>query len=459
VADVEKIADRTAAEIGLAYRSGEVGPVAVTECLLDRIERAKADNIFITVTRDRALAEARAAEQRYRSGLTLSALDGVPIAWKDIFDLAGTRTTAGSKVLADRPAKKADAVIAANATRAGMVTVGKVNMTELAYSGLGLNPHFGTPVNPNSPDVRRAPGGSSSGSGTAVAARLVPVAIGSDTGGSVRIPSSFNGVVGYKSSPGRFAMEGVIPLARTYDTLGPLARSVEDCILTDRILRAVVAGEVIRADLGELTLVVPTNFVTEGVEPAVTANFERSLRALASAGVTVRREKMDVLDEVVALTAGHGTLTAAEAYVEFRDLLEGDRSGEIDRRVVKRMIDGKRMPASDMIAILRGRQRLKQILPTQLDGALMAWPTTPITAPEVAPLEASDETFHKVNLMALRNTMPGTILDFCGVAMPNGRDGAGMPTSFLLSGLCGEDERVLATAIEIERVLSGTGGS
>ena len=458
MADLEKIADRTAAGIALAYRSGEAGPVAVTECLLNRIERSKADNIFITVTRERALGEARAAEQRYRSGMTLSALDGVPIAWKDIFDIAGTRTTAGSKVLADRPAKTADAAIAANAARAGMVTVGKVNMTELAYSGLGLNPHFGTPVNPNSPGVKRAPGGSSSGSGTAVAARLVPVAIGSDTGGSVRIPSSFNGVVGYKSSPGRFGMAGVVPLARTYDTLGPLARSVEDCILADRVLRAVVTGEVIRADLGSLTLVVPTNFVTEGVEPAISANFERSLKALAAAGVTIRCEKIEALDAVVAMTARHGTLTAAEAYVEFQDILEGERGGEIDRRVVKRMMDGKSMPASDVISIERTRQRLKAALAALLDGALMAWPTTPITAPEVAPLEASDEVFHKVNLMALRNTMPGNVLDFCGVALPNGRDGAGMPTSFLLSGLCGEDERVLATALEIERVLSGLEG-
>jgi aspartyl-tRNA(Asn)/glutamyl-tRNA(Gln) amidotransferase subunit A len=227
----------------------------------------------------------------------------------------------------------------------------------------------------------------------------------------------------------------------------------------DRLLRGVVTGEVIRADLSKLTLVVPTNFVTEGVERAITANFERSLRALAAVGVTMRREKVDVLDEVVALTGRHGTLTAAEAYVEFQDLLDGERVGEIDRRVVKRMMDGKRMPASDVIAIERGRRRLKTALAAQLDGALMAWPTTPITAPEVAPLEASDDVFHKVNLMALRNTMPGNILDFCGVALPNGRDGGGMPTSFLLSGLRGEDDRVLATAIEVERVFAGIGNA
>lgn len=215
--DIEDIANRTAAGIALACRPGEAGPVEITECLLERIANAKVD---------RARAEAHKAEARYAAGMPSSALDGVAIAWKDIFDVAGTPTTATSKLLAGGPVKAAVMPCVASIKAAGMVTVGKLNMTEFAFSGLGLNPHFGAPLNPNDRNTPRSPGGSSSGSGAAVAARLVPCAIGSDTGGSGRIPAAFNGV-GYKTSTGR--IETLVPLARTYDTIGPLARSVEDC--------------------------------------------------------------------------------------------------------------------------------------------------------------------------------------------------------------------------------------
>ena len=452
MADIEAIADRTAMGIAAAYRSGEAGPVEVTECLLERIERSRGDNIFITVMPERARREAEASERRHRAGRPLSTLDGVPIGWKDLFDVAGAPTTAGSRVLGESDIKTRDVGVTANAARIGMVTLGKLNMTEFAYSGLGLNPHYGTPRNPNSA-VARSPGGSSSGSGAAVAARLVPCAIGSDTGGSVRIPASYNGVVGYKTSHGRIDTAGVFPLARSYDTVGPLARSVEDCIMLDRALRGTVGAELGRADLSALTLLVPTNLVTLALEAAVAEAFERSLAALVAAGVTIRREPVDALDAVVELTARHGTLTAAEAYFEFQALVDGERVGEIDRRVVRRIMDGKRMSAHDLISIQRGRAALKAALREQMQGALLAWPTTPITAPEVAPLEASDDVFHRTNLLTLRNTTPCNVLDLCGVAMPNGLDAAGMPTSLLISAGHGDDERLLGAAIEIERVI------
>lgn len=451
--DIDEIADRTATGMAAAYRSGEAGPVEVVECLLERIERSRDDNIFITVMPERARREAEASERRYRAGRPLSTLDGVPIGWKDLFDVAGARTTAGSRVMGDGEIKANDVGVTANAAKYGMITLGKLNMTEFAYSGLGLNPHYGTPRNPNSREVLRSPGGSSSGSGAAVAARLVPCAIGSDTGGSVRIPASYNGVVGYKSSHGRIDTRGVFPLARSYDTVGPLARSVEDCILLDRALRGAVGTELFRADLSGLTLLVPTNLVTVALDPAVADAFERSLAALAAAGVTLRHEPVDALDGVVELTARHGTLTAAEAYFEFQALVDGERVGEIDRRVVRRIMDGKRMSAHDLLSIQRGRAALKARLHEQMGGALLAFPTTPITAPEVAPLEASDDVFHRTNMLTLRNTTPCNVLDLCGVAMPNGRDAAGMPTSLLISAGNGDDERLLGVAIEIERVI------
>lgn len=453
VSSIDDIANRTGAGIALAYRSGEASPIELTECVLDRIAKAKGDNIFITVTAARARAEAKKAAGRYEVGVPLSPLDGVPIAWKDLFDVAGTPTTAGSKIFSKTP-KTADHSAVANAAAAGMISVGKVNLSELAYSGLGLNPHYGTPVNPNDRKTHRSPGGSSSGSGAAVAARLVPCAVGSDTGGSVRIPAAFNGIVGYKTSTGRIDATGLVPLARSYDTIGPLARSVEDCVLLDMVLRGAVTTPVRRRELSSLTLLAPQNIVLDDADEAVAENFERSLTALSDAGATVRRERVETLEDILEMNAAYGTLTAAEAYNEYRDVVDGDRVKLIDRRVVKRILDGKRMSANDLLSIQRGRQKLIPKFHAQLGAALLVMPTTPITAPEVAPLEGDDDTFHKINLRALRNTMFGNILDLCGMAMPNGRDANGMPTSFLVQAGRGEDDRLLGHALEIERVLN-----
>ena len=262
-----------------------------------------------------------------------------------------------------------------------MVAIGKLNMTELAYSGIGLNPHYGTPLNPNDRATPRAPGGSSSGCGVAVAARLVPCAVGSDTGGSVRIPAAFNGVVGYKTSHGRIDATGLVPLARSYDTIGPLARSVEDCILLDMAMRGMVTTPIRRSDLRSLSVVAPRNVVFNDAQPAVVENFERTLDVLAEAGVSVRRETVGVLDEILEMNATYGTLTAAEAYNEYREIVDSDKVGMIDRRVVKRIMDGKKMAANDVLSIQRGRARLIPKLNAQLGGALLVMPTTPITAP------------------------------------------------------------------------------
>ena len=452
MSNIDDIANRTAAGIALAYRSGEASPVELVECVLERIADAKRDNIFISVNATRARKEAKKAQGRYEVGAPLSPLDGVPIAWKDLFDVAGSPTTAGSTLFGESPAKTDQACVAM-ATAAGMVSVGKLNMTELAYSGLGLNPHFGTPLNPNNRKTPHSPGGSSSGSGVAVAGRLVPCAVGSDTGGSVRIPAAFNGVVGYKTSTGRLDSSDLIPLARSYDTIGPLARSVEDCILLDMAMRGAVATLVRRSPVSSLTLIVPRNVVLDDADDAVVENFERSLEALSKAGATVRRERIETLDDIIEMNARYGTLTAAEAYNEYSHIIDSDKVAAVDRRVVKRIVDGKRMTANDLLSIQRGRRKLIEKFGAQVGSALLVMPTTPITAPEVAPLEASDETFHATNVKTLRNTMLGNILDLCGVAMPNGRDAGNMPTSILISAGHGEDERLLSHALEIEKVV------
>jgi len=454
LAQIEEIASRSATEIGLAFRNGEADPVVVTECLLERIERARGDNTFITVTAERARREAEDARVRYREGRPLSALDGVPIAWKDLIDVAGAPTTGGSLLFKETPPKTADHTCVANAARAGMVSIGKLNLTEFAYSGLGLNPHFGTPVNPNDRSTHRAPGGSSSGAGTAVAARLVTCAVGSDTGGSVRLPAAFNGVTGFKTSEGRIDKTGMLALSRTLDTIGPLARTVADCVHLDMILRGAVSTGVRRQELAGVQFVAPTNVVLAECESAVLDNFERVLEEFERAGAKVERRKLAALDRLVEMTAAHGTLTSAEAYCEFRDIVESEQGRAVDRRVVHRIMQGKSMSAHDLLCIQSGREAAIAELQRDVGDAFLALPTTAITAPEVAPLEADEKLFHDVNLRALRNTTMGNLLRECCLALPSGRDAAGLPTSIMISARHGQDERLLGIGLEVERLVN-----
>lgn len=450
----ERLSELSAAEIGRLLAAGAMDAVEVAGHFLERIEGGSDKTVFLRVLRDGALAAAEASARRYREGRSLGPLDGVPVSWKDLFDIRGVTTTAGSAVLRDAPPATADAAVVANLAAAGMVPLGKVNMSEFAYSGLGLNPHYGTPRNPYGRDGRhRAPGGSSSGSGVSVAAGLAPCSIGSDTGGSVRVPSSFNGVVGYKSSEGRIDKTGVFPLSLTLDTVGPLARSVEDCVLLDMALRGALASGVRRTELAGLRIVVATNVVLDGLDDAVGANFEASLSRLAAAGARIERCVLPFIDEVQQATREHGSITAAEAYDLHHARVDGPDAARIDRRVVSRILGGKRMGAVDLLRLQQMRARVKRATAAALDGALLAMPTTAITAPLVEPLEADDELFHATNLRALRNTMIGNILGVCALALPSGVDADGMPTSIMFNAPGGADEMLLSYGLAIEQVL------
>jgi aspartyl-tRNA(Asn)/glutamyl-tRNA(Gln) amidotransferase subunit A len=428
------------AAIGRALQAGVACPVALAEHCLERIA-AYPDPVFITVTADRALAEARAAKARLAAGRPASALDGVPIAWKDLVDVRGTPTTP----------------VAALAAAAGMVCVGKLNLTEFAYSGLGLNPHFGTPAVPVGRGGRRAPGGSSSGSGVAVAAGLVPIAIGTDTGGSVRIPASFNGVVGLKATYGRIEKAGVFDLSPNLDSVGPLARTVEDCVLADMVLRGAVASGVRRQSLRGVRLVVPESVHTEDVDRAVAGRFAAALAALAEAGAVVERRRVPPLDRFVKLTADHGSLIAAEAYRVHQALIDGPMAAKVDRRVVARIQGGKRLTGFDVLTLQAARVALEAELRALLGDGLLVMPTTPHTAPAIEPLEADDALFHSVNLRTLRNTMPVNFMTMCALALPCGADEDGMPVSLMVVAPGGEDERLLGLGLAVERVLGAAG--
>lgn len=448
--DLDRLSTLSAAAIGRLYLAGETDPIAVADHFLGRIRACPDKAIFLTLTEDRAKREAAASADRYRAGRPLGPLDGVPVAWKDLVNLAGTVTTAGAEVLRHAPPAAVDAPIAQNLARAGMVSLGKVNLSEFAFSGLGLNPHYGTPVNPFDPATPRIPGGSSSGSAVAVARGLAPCAIGTDTGGSVRIPAAFNGLVGLKTSEGRIDKTGVYPLSQTLDTVGPLARTVEDCILLDAALRGAVATDIRRGDLASLRIVVPENVVFDQAEDGVVANFDRALATLAAGGARIERRRFPILDEVLATGAAHGALVTAESYAWHHDLIEGPDAGRVDPRITSRITNGKRMSAYDLLQVQAMRARLKPAMVAALDGAFLAMPTVAHAAPEIAALEADVDLYHQVNLRTLRNTSLGNILALCGLALPSGLDGRGLPTGFLLSAPGGDDARLLSAGLAIE---------
>jgi len=440
----------TAARLGADLRTGKIDACDLIEETLAAIAAYPDKAIFTEVTAERARREALAARARLKAGRALSPLDGVPCAWKDLFDVEGRVTTAGSRVLAgDSPAKEDAALIKASG-RAGLVMVGLVNMTEFAYSGIGLNPHFGTPLNPRDPNIARSPGGSSSGSGAVVAAGLTPLAIGTDTGGSVRVPASFNGVVGYKSSTGHFPMEGVFPLSRTLDTLGPLANTVEDCVLADAALRGEEPAKAHAAPIRELKIFVPETIVLEGCQEAVLANFEAALSRLAAQGAKIERGPMPELAAIRELTASHGNLLGLEALHVHKARINGPDAERMDRRVVARIRLAESMTALDLVKILETRKRLIAEANARIGERIVAFPTTPHVAMPTAPLEADDAVFFQENLKTLRNTSLGNFLDWCGVAIPSGFDAEGMPTSLLLSATHGRDMGVLSAALSAE---------
>jgi len=442
------------AQLSTLIQSGALDPVTLMEATFEAISVAD-PAIFVALSKERAMAEAQASARRIREGRSLGPLDGIPIVWKDLFDMTGMTTTAGSTVLAREPAAVRDAVVVDALKAAGMVAVGRLNMSEFAFSGLGINPHFGTPENPHSTDVPRIPGGSSSGSAVAVASGLVPVAMGTDTGGSVRIPAAFNGIVGYKATRGRYPMDGVFPLAKSLDSLGPLCRSVQDAVWIDAAMRGLTVASIARRSLAGVHVVIPENLVFDGAEAGVVAAFEAAVDRLVAAGVIVSRTVIPAFDAILKLMASHGALVTAEAYALHRHRLESDDALAMDPRVVSRTRLGANISLSAYLEIVDARARLIAEVDSQIGDSLVAFPTIPHVAPPIAPLASDDALFVQTNAKTLRNTLIGNFLDWCGVSIPCGTGDADMPVGFLLSGPAGTDENLLSVALSAETVIRG----
>ena len=450
---IDNLEKQSAVEIGRLIARGRLDPVEIAEFFLGRIERDRENPSFILVTRERALAEAEASRKRHRDGRAAGPLDGVPIAWKDLVDMAGERTTAGSALYAEAPPKEKDAPIVANLSTAGMVALGKTNLSEFAFSALGLNPHFGTPRNPRDPSTPRVAGGSSSGAAVAVSGGLAPCAIGSDTGGSIRAPASFCGIVGFKTSEGRIDKQGVFPLSRTLDTIGPLARTVEDCVLIDMALRGQSKTPVRPLDLSGVEFVAPDKSGIDDAEAAVAANLETTMKRLAAAGAKVTSRPIPEIGAMRALSAQFGSLVAIEAYAEHRAILESADARRMDQRVVKRAMGG-RVSERDATNLQRGREELIAALVDELNGAVLVLPATPMTAPAIGPLEGDDELFRVTNLRAIHYTFLGNLFRMCGLALPSGTDTAGLPTGVQFLAPGGDDDRLLSIGLSMESALS-----
>ena len=444
----------TALGFGRLFEEGKADPREVTEAFLARARKEDPDRrVYARLTETRARAEAEAAADRARRGLRRHALDGVPLSWKDLFDSAGDVTAAGSLALKTRvPAR--DAEVLARATRAGTICLGKTNMTELAFSGLGVNPKWGTPANAFDDAVERAPGCSSAGAGVSVARGLAAAAIGTDTGGSVRIPSAWNGLVGLKTTAGRLPLAGTVPLSPTFDTVGPLAHDVADAAALFSLLDGSKPFDLEGATLAGATFWLPGGVAWEGLDDGVAAALDLAIRRLLHAGARIVEHRLPELDEIdeLAWTGGASRLVA-EAHALWADMLAAHEQ-DIFRPVFERVMAGGALKASDLVrADMRRADISARYLAATAGVDAVLLPTVAITPPPIATLEPGGPDYFRANRMALRNTTIGNQLGLCAVTLPAGHDAAGIPVGLMLQAAPDGEERLLRIARAVEKAL------
>jgi aspartyl-tRNA(Asn)/glutamyl-tRNA(Gln) amidotransferase subunit A len=377
------------------------------------------------------------------SGAAPSPYAGIPVSIKDLFDVAGEVTRAGSKVLEARPAASRDAPSVARLRRAGFVLIGRTNMSEFAFSGLGLNPHYGTPRNPWQRDEGHIPGGSSSGAAISVTDGMAYGALGTDTGGSCRIPAAFTGLVGFKPTARRVPREGAIPLSSTLDSIGPLARSVACCAILDAVLTDEPPADLSESSVSGRRYAVPKTFVLEEMERDVALHFHRSLSRLSEAGARIEEIDIPELAEIPAINA-KGGFSAAESYAWHRRLIESSAAA-YDPRVLTRIQRGATQSATDYIELIAARRAFIEAVEQRIvrfDALLM--PTAPILAPRIASLQ-NDTEFFRANGLALRNPAVINLLDGCAISIPNHQEGE-PPTGLMLCCRGGQDRQLLRDA-------------
>lgn len=446
----------TLAQAAANLASGRTTARALIDQCLERVADPDGEGgrTFVAVYAEQARASADAMDALRRVGRAPGPYAGIPISLKDLFDVAGEATPAGSAVLKSAPAASAHAPVVSRMLAQGFVPVGRTNMTEFAFSGLGINPHFGTPRSPWGRDAEglggRIPGGSSSGAAVSVADGMALAALGTDTGGSCRIPAAFCGVVGYKPTARRVPLAGVLPLAPSLDSVGPLARSVRCCAAVDAVLAGKVPQAVEPMALRGLRLAVPGNMVMEGVDSVVAEAFGRALNRLGNLGVRVTHLSFPQFERIAAASAGGG-LAPVEAYAWHRPLL-AEQGDAYDQRVRRRIERGAAMTGSELIALQMARAEIRasmDAMTAPFDAVAM--PTTPILPPRIDALDDEGE-YVRLNGLILRNTSLANVLDRCSISIPVNRPGEA-PVGLMLMGETGGDARLFAIAAGIEDML------
>jgi len=427
---------------------------SASECLaaaLLRIDDPAGEGVrtCLTVYRAQALAAAQAADARARDGISLGPLDGTIVSIKDLFDVAGEVTRAGSKVLAEegKPAT-GDAPVVQRLRAAGAVIVAKTNMSEFAFTGIGANPHYGTPGNPA--DRSRAPGGSSSGAAVSVADGMCEIGIGSDTGGSCRIPAALCGVVGYKPSRQRIPTDGAFPLSYSLDSIGSLAKTVADCAHADAVMAGEAPHVLEPASLAGLRIGVAQGLPLENLDNAVGKRFPEALDRLEKSGARMSNEKLTSIDDMMTALS-RTSILVAEVYSIHRERL-ARRGADVDQVVRARVEKGRDISSADYIDILRTRAGLIRVMDARLaDLDVLVMPTCPIMSPRLDDV-TDPKAFMAKNAMLLRNTTIANFFDCCAISLPLPRAG-GLPTGLMLIARNGHDHRLFRIATAVERLL------
>ena len=430
-----------AACLGRAIADGRIDPVELTRTYLDAIaDHPLRDRIYARITEGRAMEEATAARNRAATGRRLSALDGVPISWKDLFDTAGIATEAGSRLLKGRVPKH-DARVLANTAAAGLVCLGKTHMSELAFSGLGYNPATATPPCVN--NANAIPGGSSSGAAASVAFGLATAGIGSDTGGSVRCPAAWNDLVGLKTTSGRLSLDGVVPLCPSFDTVGPLSRTVEDAALLLAVLEGQHAPDLTGATLEGMRIARLRTVAEDGVHPEPATAYRTALDRIADGGAIVDDFEWPELARIMSFS---GTLYTVEAYGQWRDVIEANPD-LMYHNILERFRLGRNVPGADYVAARRelGEMRRKWNSATAGYDAVTT-PTVPILPPELDRIARDSAHYAEANALALRNTRIGNLLGLSAVTLPTETPSCGL----MLMGRPHAEASLLRLAVAIE---------
>lgn len=435
----------TAADLGRAIDKGTINPVELCEAFLDKIaSHPLASRIYARTTPARARGEAIGAASRAKTGQRKGLLDGVPISWKDLFDTAGVETEAGSALLKGRvPA--ADAAVLTAATRDGLVCLGKTHMSELAFSGLGLNPI--TATSPCINNEKAVSGGSSSGAAASVAFGLAPAGIGSDTGGSVRIPAAWNDLVGLKTTTGRLPLTGVVPLCETFDTVGPLARSVEDCAHLLAAMENRRAPDLEGTSLSGTRMMVLETVALDDLRERPARGFDDALSRLARAGAKIERGRLPELVEAMSLTS---ILVTAEAYGIWGPTVE-TAPEKMFPRILERVRAGADFKAADYVAAWRRLRAIRALwanVTAGYDAVLL--PTSAILPPDADRLMTDFDYYIGENLLSLRNTRIGNLMDVCALTLPTAEPSCGI--SFMAGPM--QEDRLLRLGIAAERALA-----